>query len=251
MYDYYLGGKDNFPADRVAAERTVRSVPVVRTAARENRAFLVRAVGALANKRRVGQFLDVGTGIPTSPNVHEVVQGLRPTARVVYVDNDPLVLTHARALLTSSPGGRTAYVDADVREPDVVVERVARCGVLDFSRPVALSLVAVLHFVLDEYDPAGIVRRLMEPLASGSYLVLTHGTGDFDGPSAAAGVEVYRGSGIDLRVRSREEVAALVPAEMEIVEPGIVPVHRWPRPSRARELPDAHVGVYGLVAGKP
>ena len=158
VYDYWLGGKDNFAADRAAAEQVIAVRPTVRRDIRENRAFLRRAVAYLA-EAGLRQFLDIGTGIPTSPNVHEVVQRIAPDARVVYVDNDPIVLTHARALLASTPEGATAYIDADLRDPDKVMREAA--ATLDLSRPTAVMLVGVLHLISDEEDPYGIAARLM------------------------------------------------------------------------------------------
>jgi hypothetical protein len=249
MYDYFLGGKDNFPADREAAEQVLKIFPEVRTGAVENRGFLQRAARFVA---AVGtdQFVDVGTGLPTSPNLHEVVQAVNPAGRVVYVDNDPLVLVHARALLTGTPEGRTVYVDADLRDPRKILAE-AFGDVIDVSRPVALSLVAVLHFLPDKDDPAGIVRRLVEPLAVGSSLLLSHATGDFAPREAAAVQAAYAARGISLRLRTRAEITALVPAGMQIGAPGVVPVHRWLPEDEAKPLvEDADVGVFGLLARK-
>ncbi|MBL7495088.1 SAM-dependent methyltransferase [Frankia sp. CNm7] len=247
MYDYFLGGKDNFPADRAAAERVLQVMPSALLGARENRRFLHRAVRQVAGAG-VAQFLDVGMGIPAAPNVHEIAQEVIPAARVVYVDNDPLVSVYARALLTSSRQGCTAYVEADLRAPEDILASDEVAGTLDLSLPVALSLVAVLPFLLDADDPAGVVRRLVDALAPGSVLILSHGTGDFAPEEARRGVEVYQHSGIRVRVRSKEEIAGLVPVGMTLKEPGVVPVHRWGgRRSRRR---DAEIGVYGLVARK-
>jgi hypothetical protein len=188
--------------------------------------------------------------LPTSPNLHEVVQAVNPAGRVVYVDNDPLVLVHARALLTGTPEGRTVYVDADLRDPRKILAE-AFGDVIDVSRPVALSLVAVLHFLPDKDDPAGIVRRLVEPLAVGSSLLLSHATGDFAPREAAAVQAAYAARGISLRLRTRAEITALVPAGMQIGAPGVVPVHRWLPEDEAKPLvEDADVGVFGLLARK-
>src|ERR1022692_1864798 len=157
MYDYYLGGKDNFAADRDTAQRAMQSWPTVRTAVRENRAFLGRAVRYLVRDAGIRQFLDIGTGLPSANNVHEVAQALAPECRVVYVDNDPIVLVHARALLASAPAWRTTYIDADLREPEKILASPAIAETLDFSQPVALMLVAVLHFVPDQDNPAHIL----------------------------------------------------------------------------------------------
>ncbi len=177
-YDYWLGGKDNFQADRDAAEAIAAVFPSIRTAARENRAFMQRAVRFLAAEAGIRQFLDIGTGLPTANNVHDVAQGIAPESRIVYVDNDPLVLTHARALLTSSDEGATAYIDADVRNPEKILSDPAVQNTLDLSQPVALLLVAILHFIEDDDDPYGIVKRLFSALPAGSYLVLSHATFD-------------------------------------------------------------------------
>src|SRR5439155_7565350 len=170
MYDYLLGGKDHFAIDRETAEKGIKLIPTGRTAARENRAFLGRAVRYLVAEAGIRQFLDIGTGLPSANNVHEVAQGLVPSCRVVYVDNDPIVLAHARALLTSSPEGKTAYIHADLREPDRILKDPATLRTLDFDKPIALMLVAILHFLPDEWDPRGIITTLLDALPSGSYL---------------------------------------------------------------------------------
>jgi len=175
VYDYWLGGKDNFPADREAAERAIAALPIIRVAARANRAFLGRAVRYLAAEAGIRQFLDIGTGLPTSPNVHEVAQAVAPESRIVYVDNDPIVLVHARALLTSGPQGVTSYVDADLRDPDTILRAVAKT--LDFTQPMAVMLVAILQFIAAAEDPHAIVARLLAAVPSGSYLVLSHPNG--------------------------------------------------------------------------
>ncbi|WP_232303953.1 SAM-dependent methyltransferase [Pseudofrankia sp. DC12] len=248
VYNYLTGGKDHFPADRLAAERALAVVPDLRTGALENRAFLLRAARVLAEDG-IDQYLDVGTGLPADPNLHEVVQRLIPAARVAYVDNDPLVLAHARALLTSRPEGVTAYVDADVRRPADILRDAGHW--LDLSRPVAVCVGALLHFIPDEDDPAGMVADLLGALAPGSCLVLSHGTGDFRPKEADAGVRAYRDSGITVRVRSRAEVTALVPAGMRIGAPGVVPVQRWRPDHGPGGVTDGQVGLYGLLARKP
>jgi hypothetical protein len=247
MYCYYLGGKDFYPADEAAAEKVLAVVPGLRVGARANRAFLHRAARVLVQDG-VDQFLDIGTGMPVAPNLHEVVQGWNRAARVVYVDHDPLVLVHARALLTGSREGRTGFVDADVRDPAFILEAAAEW--LDLSRPVAVSLGAVLHFIPDIDKPAGVVADLMGALAPGSCLVLSHGTGDFRPVQADQGVQVYQHSGITVRVRSRSEITALVPAGMEIAAPGVVSVHRWWAESGALDVEDGEIGIYGLLARK-
>lgn len=251
IYDYFLQGKDHFVADREAAEAALEVFPHVAEAARANRRFLHRVVRYLAEQAGVDQFLDVGTGIPTSPNLHEVAQGVRPEAAVVYVDNDPLVLAHARALLTSSPQGRTAYLDCDLLEPERILASAEVRDTLDLSRPVALTLIAVLHFVPDEADPLGVVGRLVEALPSGSYLALSQVTANFDKEGIGLLAETYRDRGIAAQPRSRTEVARFLDG-LELVEPGIVTAHRW-RPDAAvdHELVDKQVSVWAVLARKP
>jgi len=254
VYDYLLGGKDNFAADRAAAQAGLQANPNSRVPPRENRAFLGRAVRYLAGQAGIDQFLDIGTGIPTSPNVHELAQQINPAARIVYVDNDPIVLAHARALLRGGPAGRTAYIDADVRDTAAVLGAPDLLATLDLDRPVALLLLAVLHFVGDADDPYGVARRLVDALPSGSYLALSHLTGDFD-PAAWEGVAaVFRRSGVTMQVRSLAEVTRFFDG-LELVEPGVVSLPAWrPEPGGyGEEGPpgDAAVSVYGAVARKP
>src|SRR5215472_378694 len=175
VYDYWLGGKDNFEADRLAGEATIAAYPAIRASARANRAFLARSVRYLA-EAGVRQFLDIGTGLPTANNTHEVAQSVVPDSRIVYVDNDPLVLSHARALLTSSPEGATAYLDADLRDTDRILKLAA--GTLDFTQPVAIMLLAILHYIPDTGEAQRIVARLVDAVPSGSYLVISHAASD-------------------------------------------------------------------------
>ncbi|MET8010134.1 SAM-dependent methyltransferase [Streptomyces sp. NPDC005271] len=226
MYDYFLGGKDNYVADRQAAAKVLTLWPGVMIAARTNRAFMQRAVRFLAVERGIRQFLDIGTGIPTRPNLHEVAQSVAPESRVVYVDNDPIVLAHAQALLRSAPQGRTAYVHADITEPETILTSPDLTDVLDLSQPVALSLVSLMHFVPDEWDPYGLVQRLVEPLAPGSYLVLSHITPDFDPEATQKTVQVYHSQGIEGKIRTRDEVERFF-TSLELVEPGLEVPHRW------------------------
>jgi hypothetical protein len=236
-YDYWLGGKDNFAADRESGDAIAAAFPTVRTAVIENRRFVRRAAAFLARQAGIRQFLDIGTGIPTSPNVHEIVQGIAPASRVVYVDNDPIVLSHARALLASSDEGATAYIDADLREPDKIISNAELQGILDFSRPVALMLAAILHFIKDEDDPYGIVARLVGTLPEGSYLVMSHATNDFLAPAEAA--EIVAGRYGPFFARSEAEFARFFKG-FELVPPGIASVAEWraeaepqPRPTAA------------------
>jgi hypothetical protein len=236
-YDYWLGGKDNFAADRESGDAIAAAFPTVRTAVIENRRFVRRAAAFLAGQAGIRQFLDIGTGIPTSPNVHEIAQGIVPASRVVYVDNDPIVLSHARALLASSEEGATAYIDADLREPDKIISNAELQGILDFSQPVALMLAAILHFIKDEDDPYGIVARLVGVLPEGSYLVMSHATNDFLAPAEAA--EIVAGRYGPFFARSEAEFARFFEG-FELVPPGIASVAEWraeaepqPRPTAA------------------
>jgi hypothetical protein len=249
MYDYYLGGKTNYQVDRVAADQVLAVFPQLRVISEQNRAFLHRAVRFLTDAG-VDQFLDIGTGIPTPPNLHEVAQQAVPATRVVYVDNDPIVLVHARALLESSPQGRTAYLEADLRSPEAILASPVLARTLDLSRPVALSLIAILHFVPDTDGPAAIVRTLLDALPAGSYIVMAHGTADVASEEAQRAVDIYRKRGIPFQTRSRAEIEALLPAGMELVEPGIQLLHRWRPETDPDELDDATVGSYGLIAYK-
>jgi hypothetical protein len=253
IYDYLLGGKDNFAADRAAAEEGFKVNPNGRTAARENRAFLQRAVRYLAEEGGVRQFLDIGTGIPTSPNVHEVAQAVAPESRVVYVDNDPIVLAHARALLTSSAPGRTAYIQADLHDVDAILSDPELRATLDLERPVALLLISVLHFVPDSEDPDQIVDRLLAALPVGSFLVLSHLTGDFNPPAWATISGIWQRNGRAFQVRSEPEVRRLFDG-LEMVEPGLQVPTRW-RPDLAdpplRSVPpDRDVSIYAGIARK-
>jgi hypothetical protein len=217
IYDYLLGGKDNYPVDQAVAER----LPVeARQGARSNREFMQKAAAKVAHDG-VDQFLDIGTGIPTEPNLHQIVQAINPRGRVVYVDNDPIVMRHAEALLVSTPEGATDYIQADVRETEKILDHART--LLDFSRPIALSLIALLHFIPDEDDPYGIAGELVGALPSGSCLVLTHLTTDFLAEEQNKIAE-YRASGINLRPRSRAEVERFFEG-LELVGPGLV--SRW------------------------
>jgi hypothetical protein len=251
MYDFYLGGKNHFAADRAVAETVLATAPTTRITARENRAFLGRAVRYLVAEAGVRQFLDLGTGLPTTNNVHEVAQALDPSVRVVYADNDPLVLAHARALLTSSPEGRTAYIQADLRDPVSILNSPAVREVLDFSQPIALVTVSVLHFVLDEFKPAGIIGEYLGALPSGSFLAASHATGEHLPAAALTTMQTYRSSGVPLQLRDCDEFAALAFTGLELVPPGVVLVSEW-RPSGTGPRPaPAEVNCYGGVAKKP
>ncbi|MBO0803083.1 MAG: SAM-dependent methyltransferase [Nocardiopsaceae bacterium] len=251
MYDYLIGGKNHFAADREAMEKAIAPRPIVRTGARENRAFLGRAVRYLAAEAGIRQFLDIGTGLPTTGNVHEVAQAVAPESRIVYVDNDPMVLAHARALLTSAPEGRTAYLDADLRHPDAILADPVARDILDFSQPIGLLLVAVLHFIQDEEDPAGIVATLVDALPPGSYLVASHTTGEHgNAAEAAAGQQAYRDSGNPFQLRDSDVFARLAFSGLELVPPGVTLVSEW-RPDDPEPRPSPiEVNFYGGVARK-
>jgi hypothetical protein len=245
-YNYWLGGKDNFAVDRESGDAIAAAMPSIRIATLENRRFLQRAV-RFAAEQGVRQFLDIGTGLPSADNTHEVAQSIDPSARVVYADNDPLVLAHARALLTGSRTGSTAYLDADLREPQRILSDPALRNTLDLSRPVALMLVAILHFIRDDEHPREILDQLVGALAPGSYLVVSHATWDYLPDNVTAELQRNNPDG-RFRPRGADEFAALLDG-LDLVEPGIVPVSRWhaadapqPRPS------DADVSCYGAVA---
>src|SRR4029077_15190675 len=208
IYDYYLGGKNHFAADREVAEKSLASVPSARVGAREQRAFLSRAVGYLAGERGIRQFLDIGTGLPTADNVHEVAQAVAPSARVVYVDNDPLVLAHARALLTSSPEGRTSYIHADLRDPVAILNDPVTREVLDFPQPIALMLIAILHMIPAEEKPAETLAALLDALPSGSYIVASHITGEHN-TGAADGERTFQQGGMAAQWRDSDVFARL------------------------------------------
>jgi S-adenosyl methyltransferase len=228
VYDYWLGGKDNFPADRELAELMIQAIPNMRGLAAANRAFLRRAVRYLTEEAGIRQFLDIGTGIPTSPNVHEVAQASAPETRVVYVDNDPIVLAHARALLTSQDAGETAFIMADLREPKSILDHPSLTTTLDLSRPVAVMLVAVLMYFRDTDDPNPfeMVASVMEPMPSGSYLAVTHPTPDFNPEETAKAVAAAEGAGVTLVPRSRADIARFFTG-LEVVDPGVTPVLSW------------------------
>ncbi|MGW3667259.1 SAM-dependent methyltransferase [Streptomyces sp. NPDC005141] len=249
MYDWYLGGKDNYPVDEEMGRQMLALDPRVPVMARVNRAFMHRATRRLA-QNGVRQFLDIGTGIPTEPNLHQIAQAVAPDARVVYCDNDPIVLAHAAALLRSSDTGVTEYLQADVRDPDAILDGARK--ILDFDRPVALSLVALLHFVSDGDGAHALVGRLLSELPSGSYLMVTHATADFTPEESAAAIEKLKAAGVTLALRSREEFARFFDG-LDLVEPGVAVVHQW-HPELGEPVPGQDDGVipgYGAVARKP
>jgi SAM-dependent methyltransferase len=246
VYDYWLGGKDNFASDRAAAEAAMREDPDVVEGVRGNRAFLARAVRYLAGQARVRQFLDIGTGIPAANNTHEVAQDVARECRVVYVDNDPIVLSHARALLTSEPEGATAYLDEDLRNVAAIIR--AAGGTLDFSEPVAVMLIGILHCIPDEDDPAGVIRQLMDAVPPGSYLAISHPANDINSPGVRRlASRLNELMPVKLRFRSRAEVATLFYG-LELVEPGLVRAPEW-RPDSDADL-DNPAAVWAGVARK-
>jgi hypothetical protein len=250
VYDYWLGGKDNFPADRALAEHIMEAIPTMRTMAAANRAFLSRSVDYLAAEAGVRQFLDIGTGIPTSPNVHEVAQATAPDTRVVYVDNDPIVLAHARALLTSQDAGETAFIMADLREPKSILDHPTLTATLNLSQPVALMMVAVLMYFRDSDNPNpyDMVDSLLAPLASGSYLAVTHPTADFNAEAMAGAVAAAEAAGVTLVARGQADVERFFTG-LDLVDPGVTPVLSW-RPERAPADPRSAYYWAG-IARKP
>ena len=251
MYDYCIGGKNHFAADRAVADAALAHWPAGRIGLRENRRFLGRAVRYLAGPAGVRQFLDIGSGLPTTQNVHEIAQAVNPSSRVVYVDNDPMVLAHARALLTSKPEGRTAYVKADLKSPADIVSSTAVRSVIDFDEPVALLLVAVLHFLREEDKPEAVVATLLDALAPGSYLAASHVTLEHDPEGVGGGQRVYHKAGLPMNARDADEFASLAFSGLELVPPGVVLVSEW-RPDSKAPLPSAaEVSCYGGVARRP
>ncbi len=224
VYDYWLGGKDNFAADRAAANQVITAQPAILVGVRANRAFLGRAVRYLAGDVGIRQFLDIGTGIPAANNTHEVAQSVAPSARVVYVDNDPIVLVHARALLNSTTGP-TTYLDADLRDTDRILAAAART--LDFSQPVAVMLLMILHLIPDSDDPYGIVRRLMDATAAGSYLVLSHPASDVDAAAAAKAAQCYNSLVSTPQTRRTYAEVCRFFDGLDLLEPGVVATNRW------------------------
>ena len=246
IYNYWLGGKDNYAADRKAADEAIAAYPGVVTGARANRQFLARAVRHLTVDAGIRQFLDLGTGIPAAINTHQVAQAVAPESRVVYVDYDPVVLAHARALLASNKAGLIDYLDADLRETDTILEQASRT--LDFSRPVAIMLIAILHAIPDEDDPHGIVAKLMDAVPSGSYLVLSHVASDIDPEQIAeATARLNQLSRQHFTLRDHAQVLRFF-GGLELLEPGVARVEEW----RAPELETRdRSAMWGGVGRKP
>ncbi|WP_407554298.1 SAM-dependent methyltransferase [Streptomyces sp. Pv4-95] len=253
IYDYFLGGKTNFLADRMAAGSVLGVFPAALVAARINREFMHRATRLLA-RSGMRQFLDIGTGIPTPPNLHDIAQGIAPSARVVYTDNDPIVLAHAAALLLSTPEGRTAYVQADVTDPVGILTAPQLLDTLDLRRPVALSLNALMHFVTDDGSDRAhtIVEALKDALPSGSTLAMTHATPDMDATAMHKIIKIYADAGTPLQFRSRAEFRRFFDG-WELLEPGVTLSHQWrpDRPEDATHVTDAEAACYAAIARKP
>ena len=248
VYDYWLGGKDNFAADRAAAEQVIATMPDILTSVRAQRAFLGRAVHYLVAEAGIRQFLDIGTGLPAAGNTHEVAQRAAPESRVVYVDNDPIVLAHARALLASDPQGATAYIDADLRSTGEIL--AAAGDMLDFGQPVAMLLVGVLHCIPDDDDPAAIVAELIAAVPPGSYLVIAHPASDVDTERMAKSMGEYnKQAAAPVTARSHAEVCRFF-AGLDLVEPGVVQLHRW-RAGTAGVGQGRELANYGGVGRKP
>jgi hypothetical protein len=249
-WNYWLGGKDHFQIDRESGDRIAQVYPAIRTAAREGRAFHGRAIRYLAGKAGIRQLLDIGTGLPAPDNTHDVAQAIAPECRVVYVDNDPMVLAHARALMVGTPGGATNYIDADLREPATILNAPQLSNTLDLRQPVAILLIAVLHFIKDDQQARQIVADLLQAVPPGSYLVATHGTSDFIDPQTAAQFDALLATGkVDTWPRNRDTFAHFFDG-LELVEPGIVPVSQW-RPDRDDHPSPAEVSTYGAVGRIP
>lgn len=246
MWNYWVGGKDNFAADREAADRIQAAMPALPEIARSVRAFLIDIVHRLTVDYGVRQFLDIGTGLPTADNTHDVAQRAAPESRIVYADYDPVVLAHARALLTSTGEGKTDYIQADLRDTDAILR--AASPTLDFSQPVAVLLLAVLHFIPDADDPYGIAKKLMDAVPAGSFLVICHAPSDINPGEIAEMTRRYNESGAEqMRPRSREEIMRFFDG-LEMIPPGLAPLSEWMGPDRA--APSSGSAVAG-VARKP
>ena len=249
IWDYWLGGKDHYAADRAAGDHVLQAAPVVREVARADRAFLASAVHHLVAGLGIRQFLDIGTGLPTAGNTHEVAQRAAPEARVVYVDNDPVVLAHARALLISAPEGATAYIDADARDTGKILAQAAQT--LDFTRPVAVMLLGILLFIPDADDPWAVTAELMDAVPAGSYLAVSHGASDIRaGQVATAGSRYNEHSAVPMRLRTREEFTRFFDG-LELAVPGVVPINHWhPGPPPGTRKKTA-LPAYAALGRKP
>ncbi|WP_069742199.1 SAM-dependent methyltransferase [Streptomyces sp. EN23] len=249
VYDYILGGKDHYPADIEAGDAMCRHWPALPVHMMENRRFMHRAARFLAEERGIRQFLDIGTGLPTSPNLHEVVQEVAPQSHVVYVDNDPIVLAHARALLQSSPEGATAYVDANMHDPDAILGSPEFGELIDLDRPVGLMVIGIMHFI-EPPDDRRLVRRLLDPLPSGSFLAMTIGTADFAPEEVNRVAREYRRQGMPFVLRDLPAAASFFEG-LEPAEPGIAQVHTWHPGPEQDGIDGRDIAMYGAVARKP
>ena len=246
IWNYWLGGKDNFPVDRRVGDQILEAFPAIVENARASRAFLARAVRYLAGDAGIRQFLDIGTGLPTADNTHQIAQRVAPSAKVVYADNDPVVLTHARALLTSTAEGTTAYLDADLRDPDTIVEGAART--LDFTQPIAIMLMGILGHIADDDEARSIVKRLLAAVPSGSYLAMNDGTDTSEEVVEAARIW-NQSANPTYHLRSPDRIARFFDG-LELVEPGVVSAPRWRPEPDASGLP-AEIDSFCGVARKP
>ncbi|HEX8347697.1 MAG TPA: SAM-dependent methyltransferase [Actinoplanes sp.] len=248
IYDYWLGGKDNFAVDRAVGEAMIQAIPGMRYMAGENRKFVHRVARDLVTDQGIRQFLDIGTGIPTRPNLHEIAQRIAPETRVVYVDNDPIVLVHARALMISTKEGRSEYIAADMRNPESILTESVLADTLDLTEPVGLTLIAILMLLSDDDDPWSIVAALRDAMPSGSCLAITHPTADFNPVEMDQAVAAATGAGMTLVARKKDEVQRFF-GDWEMLEPGLVPVSAW-RPDKPVDRPEAAYYWAG-VARKP
>jgi hypothetical protein len=248
LWNYLLGGKDNFAADREAAEQALALMPELVLSARADREFLGRAVRFLTGEAGIRQFLDIGTGLPTANNTHEVAQAVAPESRVVYVDNDPMVLVHARALLTSTPEGATDYIDADVRDPEKILQAAA--STLDFAQPVAIMLLGIINFVVDDDEAYAVVRRLLDAAPAGSYLCMSHPTREVNPEAVDEAMRLWNASGsAPIKARSRDELTRFFDG-LEILEPGVVSCSQWRRQPGEPGVDDI-VSEFAAVGRKP
>jgi hypothetical protein len=251
IYDYILGGKDNFAVDREAGENSLKIWPSLKVHMQANRFFMHRVTRYLAAECGITQFLDIGTGLPTPPNLHQIAQSVDPTARVVYTDNDPLVLAHARALMLGTEQGGTAYISADMRDPQSIISAPEFQRTLDLNKPVALLLIAIVHFIEDDAEALRVVRQVLDVLPSGSYLAMSIATDEFDPAPLAQVAREYNRLGETLIFRDRPVALSFFDG-LEMVEPGLVQVHKWrPDGTEAPDLQDRDIAMYGAVARKP
>jgi hypothetical protein len=242
VYDYWLGGKDNYEADRDVGDQVMATLPSILHTVRTNRAFLRRAVEYLAGEAGIRQFLDVGTGLPTADNTHEVAQRVAPESRIVYVDNDPIVLVHAQALLDSTPAGATAYMQADVRDPELILREAA--SMLDFSQPVAVMMLAVIHLIPDAEDPGRIVSRLMDAVVPGSYLAISAVTSDFETDRVNQATGEFNAMRVAAQITPRTHAAVSRYFDgLDFVDPGLVPISQWRAPADLARTVTMYAGV--------